>query len=374
MFENLTTRKIVELTPYIPGKPIEEVQREYKIPAVIKLASNENPLGPSPRALEGMRKILAEIHRYPDASCYYLKEKLAKNLNVQPKQLIIGNGSHEVMTLLVRTFVRREQEVITAEKAFVIYKLLTLVHDGVIVEVPQTPSGTFDLEKIAAKVTSNTRLIFIANPNNPTGTYVPTEQVIDLLKFTQGKNLLVILDEAYHEFAVAPDYPNGLELLHQFPHLVVLRTFSKAYRLAGLRVGYGIGHSDVIHYLHQVKDTFNVNAMAQMAAMMTLDDKEHLRKSIQLVHEGVHYFCERFTELGLKYWPSEGNFVTVDIGRDTMPVNRRLMQEGVILRPLHSYNLPTHFRVTAGLPDENRRAIKTLKMVLEEVAKRRAVL
>src|SRR5690606_29856247 len=276
---------IENLAPYIPGKPIEETEREYGVKNIAKLASNENPLGPSPKALEAMAPALRQMNLYPDASAFYLRNELAAFLEVRPEELVLGNGSNELIELLIRTFVHGDDEVLLSEHTFPIYKISAQAVGRRFVEVPMKDRH-YDLEAMADAVNARTRMVFIANPDNPTGTYQTEEAVVRFLERLPERTL-VVLDEAYYEYVVAPDYPNSLALRKRFPNLIVLRTFSKAYGLAGLRVGYGIARPEIVEYVNRTRAPFNVSTIAQIAARAALQDQEHVRRTVELNRKGL---------------------------------------------------------------------------------------
>lgn len=353
---------IRQLVPYAPGKPIEEVEREYGIPNSIKLASNENPLGPSPKALEAIRDKLAQLHLYPDGDCFYLKTGLAKKLKVTPEQLIFGNGSNEVIELAVRTFLRPGDEAVMAQQAFVVYRLVIQAAGGVGRAVPLR-NFTHDLDAIAEAVTPRTRIVLLANPNNPTGTIFRRSE---WERFFDGMppDVLVLVDEAYFEYVEAPDYPNSLLYQDKGRPLLTLRTFSKLYGLAGLRIGYGVGPREIIDLMQRVRQPFNVNAPAQWAALAALDDCDHVRRTLEVKRAGMEYLRREIAVLGLEQIPSWANFILVRVGNGS-DVFERLLRQGVIVRPMGVYDFPEYVRVTVGTMAENRRFIEALKKVLK---------
>jgi histidinol-phosphate aminotransferase len=346
------------LIPYAPGKPIEEVEREIGIFNSIKLASNENPLGPSPAALDAMREKLAQLHLYPDGDCFYLKRGLAAKLNVAPEQLIFGNGSNEIIELAIRTFMRPGDEAVMARQAFVVYKLIVQAVGGVSQEVPLR-NFTHDLEAIGAAISARTRIVFLANPNNPTGTIFHKAAWEKFLKRIRS-DVFIIVDEAYFEYVEAADYPNSLDYHQQGKALLTLRTFSKLYGLAGLRIGYGIADKEIISLMHRVRQPFNVNAPAQWGALAALDDREHVRRSLENNRQGLNYLTAEFARLGIEYVPSHANFVLLRVGKGEDVFNR-LLAQGIIVRPMAGYQFPEYLRVTIGTMDENRKFIDGLR-------------
>ncbi len=355
------------LEPYQPGTPIERLERELGITGAVKLASNENPLGPGARALEAMRAALPMVGRYPDGSGCALKEALASHLSkgsisISPAQITLGNGSNEVLELVARAFAGPAHEVIYSEHGFAVYPLVTRAVGAGAVVVPARAYG-HDLAAMAAAVTKRTRLLFIANPNNPTGTWVDEAALVGLLEAVPPE-LLVVLDEAYFEYVDAPGYFDGMGWLARFPNLIVTRTFSKVHGLAGLRVGYAVSHPAVAEVLNRVREPFNVNAVGLVAAAAALADEAHLRASVALNREGLRQLESACDGLGLSYIPSVANFLCIDLGRPALAVYEALLQRGVIVRPVANYGLPRHLRVSVGQPAENERFIRALAGVV----------
>ena len=350
------------LIPYEPGKPIEEVEREYGIANSTKLASNENPLGPSPKALAAIRAKLDELHLYPDGDCFYLKNRLAKKLGVAPDELIFGNGSNEIIELAVRAFMRPGDQAVMARQAFVVYQLIVQAVGGQSVQVALR-DFTHDLSAIAAAVSAETKIIFLANPNNPTGTiYRRAEWEAFIAELP--KDLLLIVDEAYFEYVQDGGYPDSLQYHGADRPMLTLRTFSKLYGLAGLRIGYGVGPREIISMMQRVRQPFNVNAAAQWAALAALDDDEHVQRSLALNREGLDFLAGEFKKLKLDYVPSHGNFVLLRVGKG-QEVFKRLLSQGVIVRPMGGYQFPEHIRVTVGTMAENRKFIEALQRVVQ---------
>lgn len=353
---------IRSLIAYAPGKPIEEVEREYGISNSVKLASNENPLGPSPKALRAMRDKADQLHLYPDGDCFYLKSALAKRLAIEADSLIFGNGSNELIELAVRTFMRPGDEAVMARQAFVVYQLVVQAAGGVSKAVPLR-DFTHDLPAMAAAIGPKTRIVFLANPNNPTGTIYRRSEWESFLS-QLSPEVLVIVDEAYFEYVSDSQYPDSLQYRHQGKALLTLRTFSKLYGLAGLRIGYGIGQKEIIGLLHRVRQPFNVNAAAQWAALAALEDHEHVRRSLELNREGMQYLTNHIAKLGLEQVPSQANFLLVRVGNGN-DVFERLLAQGVIVRPMAVYEFPDYVRVTVGTMEENRKFIEALKKVVK---------
>lgn len=360
-FCELSVPGVRRLTPYQPGKPIEELEREFGIRDIIKLASNENPLGASPGALAAAREALEDLHRYPDGNGFGLKHALAAHLGVDAAQITLGNGSNDVLELLARAFVQLGDEVIFSEHAFAVYPLVTLSVGGRAIVTPAIDYG-HDLSAMRRAVSERTRVVFIANPNNPTGTWLRRDDLYDFLRAVPPR-VIVVVDEAYFEFVCEPDYPDCMQWQPEFPNLVVTRTFSKIYGLAGLRVGYGISDAQIAEILNRVRQPFNVNAVALAAATAALGDDEHVRASRDLNRSGMRQLQAGFEGLGLEYVPSAGNFMTVEVGRAGR-VYDALLRKGVIVRPIANYGLPEHLRVTVGLESENTRFLEALAEAL----------
>ncbi|MBI3804746.1 MAG: histidinol-phosphate transaminase [Nitrospirae bacterium] len=355
---------IAGITPYPPGKPMEELERELGISGSIKLASNENPLGPSSKAVSAIKKGLESVQRYPDGAGHYLREALARKWKVDPGQVIIGNGSNEIIELLIRTFILPGDEAIMADPSFSLYRLVVTSGHGKPVQVP-LKEGRHDLPEMARAITPKTKLIFICNPNNPTGTIVRKREVARFL-LRVPKRILVVFDEAYAEYATDPEFPQTIDLLRAGASALFLRTFSKVYGLAGLRIGYGVGPSEVIDYMNRVRQPFNTNLPAQQGALAALTDEAHLSKSLRINREGKEYLLQAFGAMGISSLPSETNFIYFDLGGDDPSIGKRvytaLLHKGVIIRHLAG----SHLRITIGLPGENRRFIKSLREVLKE--------
>ncbi len=348
---------------YEPGKPLEELEREYGIKNAIKMASNENALGPSPKAVAAVKKALRRIHRYPDGGCFYLRKKLANVLKVPSDWLIFGNGSDEILVFAVRALIGHGDEVIIADPTFLIYEIAAQAEDGSVVKVPMK-SFRYDLEGMRRRIHSKTKLIFIANPDNPVGTYVKSSELLRFLKAVP-KHVVVVLDEAYYEFAKnSPGYPDSLRLLKAFENLIVTRTFSKAYGLSGLRVGYGVMVPELARSLNKVREPFNVNLVAQEAALAALDDSAHLKKTLRMVRAGRKYLYRELKKLGVSCVETATNFILADLRQDARSAYEKLLQKGVIVRPMTAWGLNTFIRVTIGKPVENKRFILALKQVL----------
>ncbi len=349
------------IRPYAPGKPIEEVERELGRSA-IKLASNENPLGPSPRALEAIRKSLHKVHLYPDGQGYFLREKLAQVHGLERDRIILGAGSTDLIELVGKTFLMAGDEAITSESAFYIYRLAIEEMGAGLVLTPMR-NATFDLAAIAHAVTQRTKVIYLGNPNNPTGTMF-TAQELDRLLDALPARVLVVLDEAYHDYVQRPDYSHSLDYVRAGRNLLLLRTFSKVHGLAGLRIGYGMGHPELIECLNRVRSPFNASSLAQVAALAALDDREHVARSVESNQREMKFLTQELTLAGLRYTPSVGNFLLIDTGRDCEEDFVRLLHEGVIVRPMKLYGFPTSLRVTVGTHAENQQFLEALHRIM----------
>lgn len=364
--EALIRETIRDIKPYVPGKPIEEVQRELGLSEVIKLASNENPLGPSPFAIKAIEEEAAGVNLYPDGTCFELSRALAQHLQVTEQSLILGNGADEIIKLIAEAFLRPGEEVIVGQPSFSEYDFCTQLMGGKLVPVPLDAEFRFDLPAMLKRINDSTKLIFICNPNNPTGTIVKRGELVQFLDQVPPQ-VLVILDEAYGEFADDPDYPQGLELLPNYPNLVVLRTFSKVYGLAGLRVGYGVGNPEVISWIQRVREPFNVNRLAQKAACAALGDSAHVKRTQENNQQGKRYLYRELARLGLAYLPTQANFILVNVGRDSRKVFQALLKEGVITRTGDIFGLDNFLRISIGKPEENRKLVSALEKVLSQV-------
>src|SRR5713101_570988 len=363
-WESLANEHILGIAPYEPGKPIEELERELGIHNPIKLASNENPLPPSDRVQKAIASALSSLNRYPDGSGFYLRQALAKKHGVTQEQVVIGNGSNELIELLVRTFLRPGDEAVVPHPSFVVYPMIVQAAGGIRVMV-MLKDHRLDLEAMARAITPMTKIVFVANPNNPTATIVTAEEVTTFMARVPDK-VIVVFDEAYFEFAQGPDFPDSLGFMKHGRKVVVLRTFSKAASLAGLRVGYAIADPDCVSLLNRIRQPFNINSLAQVAALAALEDDSHILECLRMNEAGRHFLCDEFTSMGVKYVPSRANFILVDVGRSGTDIFQRLLKEGVIVRPMASFGMETALRITIGTPEENRRLVKALKKVLAE--------
>ncbi len=359
---SLAQNTIFEIQPYVPGRPIEEVKRELGLKSVIKLASNENPYGPCPKALKAICRAAQQVNRYPDGDCYDLRQALAQRLKVSSRQLIFGNGSDEVIVLATRAFVQKGDEVIIAQPSFLIYAIAAKLAAAKIKTVP-LKNFYYDLEGMKRCLTAKTKMVFLGNPDNPSGQYLTQDDVQGFMRAVSPRTL-VFIDEAYYEYVQAPDYVNSVGLLKKHKNIIVTRTFSKMYGLAGLRIGYGIAHEETIDCLNRVREPFNVNSLAQAAALACLNDPlyyQDLAREIARQRKILYAGIER---LGLKYVASCTNFVLIDMGRPAGLVVRALLAKGVIVRDMSPWGLGRFIRVTIGTPLENKRFLNSLKGIL----------
>lgn len=350
------------LQPYQAGKPIEELERELGITDIVKLASNENPLGLSSKVRAALQETLSGLARYPDANGFYLKSKLAKKFGLATNQITLGNGSNDCLELVARTFVDASHEVIFSQHAFVVYPLVTQAIGAKGVAVPAKDYG-HDLDAMAAAITPKTRMIFIANPNNPTGTFLTAAELADFLAKVPS-DVLVVLDEAYYEYVPEAERAPSFEWLQNYPNLLVSRTFSKAYGLAGLRAGYMVSHPDVADLMNRARQPFNMNSLSLRAAEVALDDEDYLQQSVAVNAAGMEQlmaFCDKH---GLAYIPSHGNFLTIEVGEHAAELYQKLLEAGVIVRPVAGYELPHHLRVSIGLPEENEAFMRAMENLL----------
>ena len=354
---------VASLQPYVPGKPIEEVEREYGVSDVAKLASNENALGPSPKALAAAREACARVHLYPDGSAFHLRRALAARLGVSADEVAVGNGSNELLELVVRTFVPEGGEVLTSANSFVVYRLASQAHGRACLEAPMQ-DHRYDLRAVAERLSPRTRVVFLANPDNPNGTYFTERELVPFLEAVP-EDVLVVLDEAYVEFVTAADFPDGLRIRRRFPNVASCRTFSKIYGLAGLRLGYLVATPEVIGFLDRVRAPFNTSLVAQAAGVAALADHEHVARSRALVESERPFLADGLRALGAKVWPSQTNFVLADFpGRPGAELFEALLRRGVVIRPMGGYGFPTAQRVTFGLRAENEKLLAALKEIL----------
>ena len=353
---------IANLKPYIPGKPISELERELGISHSIKLASNENPLGPSKKAKAVIHGGLEDLALYPDGGGFMLRSALAEKHQVSMNQITLGNGSNDVLDMIARVFLSPGREAIFSEYAFAVYPISTQAV-GATACVAKASDYGHDLEAMQALISDKTGVIFIANPNNPTGTWLKAEPLKAFID-SVPEHVIVVVDEAYVEYVDQPDYPDATQWLSEYPNLIVTRTFSKAYGLAALRIGYSLSHPEVTDLLNRVRQPFNVNTLAQAAALISLDDEEHLKLAVETNRLGMLQYEKAFKSLALNWIPSVGNFITVDLGRDAAEIDKALLMEGVITRPVANYGLPHHLRISIGLEEQNERCINALTKIL----------
>ena len=356
------------ITPYQPGKPISELAREMGLPEsdIVKLASNENPLGASPRVLAAIENVMMEIARYPDGNGYRLKTALAQKYGVAMNQIVLGNGSNDLLEFAARAFLTPGTSAVYSRHAFAVYPLVTQAAGARGIEAPVRDFG-HDPDALLEAIADDTRILFIANPNNPTGTLLAPDELLGLIERVP-RSVLVVLDEAYYEFLPDELKPDSIAWLSKFPNLMVARTFSKAYGLAGLRVGYALASPEVADLLNRVRQPFNVNSLAQAAAVAAMEDTAFLDECLAINRAGMAQLTEGCKRLGLAYIPSFGNFVAVHVG-DAAAVNRSLLAQGVIVRPVANYGLPEHLRVSVGLEGENKVFLQALERALEELKK-----
>ena len=362
--KNLARKGILKIASYMPGKSIEEVRKEFGAKKWTKLASNENLLGPSPRALTAIRKELTKIYLYPEGPCTVLRKALAEKFAIPEEMAVISNGADNLIHMIANAFVNEGDEVVMADPTFSVYTNVTQIMGGKPIKV-KLKDFTHDLDAMLNKVNRKTKLVFICNPNNPTGTTVSLEAFSYFISHLP-KRAVVVLDEAYGDFAEDAFYPNGLDYIKERKQVIVLRTFSKVYGLAGLRIGYALGREDLVDCLYQVRDPFPVHRLAQVAAVAALNDEDHAIRSIQLVYEGKRYLYKELDRVGLLYVPSQANFIFIDFKKDSERIFQDFLGEGIIIRPGKIWGYPTFARVTIGRMEDNRRFIKALKKILKE--------
>jgi histidinol-phosphate aminotransferase len=361
-WESLANEHILGIAPYEPGKPVEELERELGIHDAIKLASNENPLPPSDRVQQAIVAALGHLNRYPDGSAFYLRQAIAKKHGFTPDQVMLGNGSNDLIELVVRAFMSPGDEAVVPHPSFVVYPMIVQAVGGVRVMV-MLRDYRLDLEAMGRAITPQTKIVFIANPNNPTATIVTADEV-EYFMARVPERTIVVFDEAYIEFAQGRDFPDALGYVRQGRKVIVLRTLSKAASLAGLRVGYGIADADAMALMNRIRQPFNVNSLGQAAGLAAIDDENHVTECVRMNEAGKAFLYEEFKALRVKYVPSRANFILVDVGRNAADIYQKLLHEGIIVRPLTSFGMETALRITIGTPDENRRLIKGLRAVL----------
>lgn len=360
-FRTLANSSIRNLIPYQPGKPIEELERELGITSSIKLASNENPLGPSLKVIEVAQQAIFKAHFYPDGGCYELKQALAKFLSVNPEQITVGNGSENVLELIVKAYLHKDDTAVISQYAFLTIPILIKSYGTHAKVVPAKQWG-HDIEGMINAIDDRTRVLFIVNPNNPTGTYTNEEDFHTLMEAVPP-HIVVVVDEAYSEYISTPDYPDALKYVAKYPNLIVTRTFSKVYGLAALRLGYSISSPDIADILNRSRLPFNVNSIAAKAACAALEDQEHVQNSVNITRVGMQQLEQGLRQLKLEYIPSLGNFISINVG-DAVKIYQKMLQEGVIVRPLNAYEMPAHIRVTIGTAEQNERFLRTIMKVM----------
>ncbi len=369
-FMQLAAPGVQQLKPYLPGKPVEELERELGISNSIKLASNENPLGPSPKAVAAASKVIDKVHFYPDGAGFKLSEALADKHDVPIKSITLGNGSNDILELIARAFLSPDHSSVFSQYAFAVYPIVTQAIGATANVAKAYPADHYgmpyghNLDAMLTAIDHSTRVVFIANPNNPTGTWLEVDALTEFLNKVPD-DVIVVLDEAYYEYMPEQLKPDSNVLLKQFDNLVVSRTFSKLYGLAGLRIGYSVSHPHVADLLNRVRQPFNANLVAQEAAFAALSDEEHVTRSIQLNTQGLEQLADGFTQQGLSFIPSIGNFITVNVKVDAVSAYEALLHEGVIVRPVANYQLPQHLRITVGTEEQNVRVLNALKKVLQ---------
>jgi histidinol-phosphate aminotransferase len=361
--KKLVNPHLLNIKPYVPGKPVEEVQRELGLKDVIKMASNENLFGTSPKVVEAIRKAAADVNYYPDGGCFYLREALSKKFGVKPESIVAGSGIDELIRILCMSALGATDEILLADPSFVMYKISAAVADASIVAVPLKNSYYHDIHAMLGRVTERTKLFFVCNPNNPTGTIVKKDDIKYLMD-NIPEHVIVVFDEAYCEYVEDPDYPRSMEYFKDGRNVVVFRTFSKAYGLAGLRVGYGFMNEELANVFHAVRNPFNVNSLAQAAALAALEDQDNVRRVVEGNSNGKRQLYRELDKRGIKYAPTEANFILIDTRRDSQEVFEGLLKKGVIVRPGAFLGYPTCIRVSISTESDNGRFIAALEEVL----------
>jgi histidinol-phosphate aminotransferase len=364
-------KNILSIKPYKPGKPISEVKRELGLTTITKLASNENPLGPSPKVIETIKQVASQINIYPDGSAYELKNAIIKyhknkNQTVTQNQIVVGNGSNDVIEIAIRTLVGKDEELVVSKQAFIVYELISKASNINYKTVPLKQDFSFDIDAYINAFTEKTKLVCLVNPNNPTGTYFSKQEFEKLLK-ALPKNAIVLIDEAYIDFVDKEDYPDSLNYRKNYPNMISCRTFSKAFGMSGLRLGYAITSEEIADYMNRVREPFNTNIIAQTAGITALEDEEYLKKGVLLNNTQREIYYKEFEKMGLEYVPSQGNFILVKVGETEdsgMKAYNFLLKNGVIVRPMNGYGFPKHIRISIGLEEENQKCISILKQFL----------
>ncbi len=362
------SKSVMSLVPYKPGKSLDETKREYNLKSVIKLASNESPIGVSKKVLAALQEEAQSIHYYPDPSCFNLKKAMSEYYNVKGECLTFGNGSNELIDLLIRIFCEPNESILTSKGAFIAYKVCAKAARVNVIESELTPDLKFDVKALIELYKKHQpNLVFIANPNNPTGTYLNTNEVEELMSVVgNDENCLVVFDEAYNEFVRAKDYPDSVEIFKKYKNVVILRTLSKVFGLAGLRLGTLIGRPEVLDFVDRVRNPFNVNSLAQAAAIAVISDVDYISKACKVNWQGLDYIYDRLNSLNVHYWKSQANFVLIDVKTDSNVVYEELLKRGVILRPVNAYGFNTHLRMSVGLESENKTALDALEEILSK--------
>lgn len=362
MMKQIVKKSILAIKPYVGGRPIEEVKRQFKLRNVIKLASNENPYAPSPKVMDAITKAAQTLNRYPDGDCFYLRQALAKKHGVKPGQIIFGNGSDEIIVFATRALLKPGDEIVIAKPSFLIYELASKIEGAKIRAVKLRDDFRYDLEAMKKSVTKKTKIVFLGNPDNPAGWYFTDKEIKSFLKGL-NKNTFVFIDEAYYEYVQFKDYADSLAILKKHKNVIVTRTFSKMYGLAGLRVGYGVAHLDVIDYLNRVREPFNVNTLAQTGALAALKDKAYYAKLAKKVEQERVYLYKNLESLSLDYVPSCTNFILIKVGANASRIVHTLLQQGVIVRDMSVWGMNEYLRMSIGTSAENKRFIKILKTI-----------
>ena len=357
----LIRKSVLGVKPYVPGKPIEETKRQLGLKEVIKLASNENSLGPSPKAISAIKKVLSGVNRYPDAQGFYLKKRLAKFFGLTQESFVLGNGSDELIDVVIKTFMEADENIVTSCGTFLEYEIIAQVNDRK-VKKAALRYFKYDLGAMLKLVDKKTKLVFIANPNNPTGTYVTKYEVAEFLN-ALPESVIVVFDEAYNAFIDVDDYPDSLSYVRKKKNVIILRTFSKDYGLAGLRLGYAIAAPELTAYMERIRQPFNVNLLAQVAGAAALEDKEFLKKTRRMTLKGKDFIYQELSKMGFGYVLSTANFILIDAGRDSREIFNACLKFGVIVRDMGQYGLANFIRVTIGTQKENQRFLRVLSKV-----------
>ncbi|WP_101775764.1 histidinol-phosphate transaminase [Pasteurella oralis] len=360
---NIANEGVKQLQPYQAGKPIEELERELGISNIIKLASNENPFGLPESAKQAIQAELNNLTRYPDSNGFYFKQAIAKKFGLTPEQITLGNGSNDLLELIAHTFASEHDEIMFSQYAFIVYPLVTQAINAQKIEIPAKDYGT-DLNAFLNAISAKTKLIYIANPNNPTGTFLSAVEISEFLDKVPN-HVIVVLDEAYTEFTLPEERIDSFQLLAKHPNLVICRTLSKAYGLAGLRIGYAVSSTEIADLFNRVRQPFNCNSLALAAATAVINDEAFIAKVAENNCQGLTLLEDFFIAKGLKYVASKGNFVLLDLQQPALPIYQALLRKGIIVRPVGGYGLPNHLRISIGLPEENQRFIQALSEILK---------